>query len=288
MPSVKASVKRRPPVPALPDRPTWLRLAWRRQRRLLRPAVAVLALFAAGVGVLALVQTLGQGVGLSQRLGHATARMGFRTRTIIVEGRQKTPEAQLRAALKLSPGDPLLTFGLGAARERVEAIQWVQQATLERRLPDTLLVRLVERRPFAVWQRDGRFVLIDREGGTVSDADVATFASQVPLVVGPGAPAAAGAMIDALATQPEIAARVTASVRVGERRWNLRMKNGADVALPESGEVAALARLASLQSQHAVLDRPVSIDLRLPDRLVIRPLQGIATEPAGETPRRPT
>jgi cell division protein FtsQ len=293
MSRVKSAQKRRPPVPALPDRPTRLRVMWRRQRRMIRPALMTLVIGAAAIGFLAGVQALGRGQSFSERVGQATARLGLRVRQVVVEGRQKTPEAALRAAIRLEPGDPLLSFSLSAARARIETIQWVQQAEVERRLPDTLVVRLTERRPFAVWQHDGHFVLIDRDGNVVTDSDVATFASEVPLVVGPGAPAAAAALVDALATQPDVAGRVTASVRVGERRWNLRMKNGADILLPEAGETAALARLEDLQATHKILDRPVNVDLRLSDRLVIRPLPGagpaIATDPKdAASARRPT
>ena len=42
--------------------------------------------------------------------------------------------------------------------------------------------------------------------------------------------------------------RMVAAVRVGERRWNLRMNNGADVMLPEGAEAPALARLMELQT----------------------------------------
>lgn len=296
MSRVKPAIRRRPLVLALPDRPSRLRLLWRRQRRLVRPALVLALLAACGVGGLAALHSVGGGEGLAAWLGQATARAGLRVRQVVVEGQQKTPEPLLRAAIGISPGDPLLAFSLSAARRRIEAIQWVQQATVERRLPDTVVVRLTERRPFAVWQRDGRFELVDRAGDVVTDSDVATFASVLPLVVGPGAATAAAGLLDALAAQPDIAGRVTAAVRVGERRWNLRMKNGADVQLPEAGEAFALARLASLQAGHAILDRPVSIDLRLPDRLVIHPLPGVAVEPPVEKPveirepaaRRPT
>jgi cell division protein FtsQ len=288
---MKAAARRRPPVPPLPDRPSRMRLLWRRQRRRLRPGLALLALLAVGLGGLLGLQAMGQGESLAERFGDATARLGLRVRQVIVEGRQKTPEPLLRAAIGVEPGDPLLSVSLRATRQRIETIQWVRQAEVERRLPDTIVVRLVERRPFAVWQHDGRFVLIDRDGKMVTDSDVATFATQVPLVVGLGAPDAAAALIDALSAQPGIFARVVAAVRVGERRWNLRMKNGADILLPEDGEVAALARLAMLQTTHAVLDRPVSIDLRQPDRVVFRPLPGAAV-PSAETrdpqARRPT
>ena len=292
MPRMKTATRRRPPVPALPDRPTRMRLLWRRQRRLVRPGAVVLLILVAGLGGLAAIHALGRGESLSERIGDATAGFGLRVRQVVIEGRQKTPETLLNTAIGASRGDPLLTYSLRAARARIEQIPWVQQVTLERRLPDTLVVRLTERRPFAVWQHDGKFVLIDRAGKIVTDSNVATFASQLPLVVGVGAPDAASGLLDSLAAQPDIAAKVMASVRVGERRWNLHMKNGADILLPEGGEPGALARLAALQAGHAVLDRPVSIDLRQPDKLVIRPLAGLTADPASlpkEPPtRRPT
>jgi cell division protein FtsQ len=105
-------------------------------------------------------------------------------------------------------------------------------------------------------------------------------------VVGLGAPQAAAPLIDALAAQPTLQGRVVAAVRVGERRWNLRMNNGMDVLLPEGAEAQALAKLVELQASHALLDRPLqALDLRLPDRLVVRPLPDPSHAPP--PPRKP-
>ena len=157
------------------------------------------------------------------------------------------------------------------ARQRVETLSWVEHATVERRLPSTVVVFLQERRPFAIWQNQGKFALIDRNGQLVANQNIAEF-RQLTLVVGPGAPAAAATLIDALSDRPDLQKRIIAAVRVGERRWNLHLNNGADVMLPEGHEIAALDRLMQLQQQHALLDRPLAaIDLRLGDRLVLRP-----------------
>ena len=157
------------------------------------------------------------------------------------------------------------------ARSRIETLSWVEHAAVERRLPGTLVVNLTERRPYAIWQYQGKFTLIDRDGQVVTNEDVAAF-GELPLVVGAGAPAAATPLLEALDAQPALKSRVMAAVRVGERRWNLRMKNGTDVMLPEGAEPQALAKLAQLQSDDALLDRPlVVVDMRLPDRLVVRP-----------------
>lgn len=277
---------------ALPDRPSGIRVLLRRQRRrLLRPVLLTVATGIVAATLVTVVHGLANGGTFQTQFGEAGARLGLRVRSIVVEGRQKTPETALRTAIGVGPGDAILNLSLPRAKTRIEAIQWVQRATVERRLPSTLVVRLIERRPFAVWQHDGRFVLIDRDGNTVADSDVSTFAGQVPLVVGPGAPHAAAALLDVLSTQPALMARVAAAVRVGERRWNLRMASGVTVLLPESAAPQALARLLDLQATHALLDRPLqSIDLRLPDRLVLRPVADPAhfEQPGDPTARKPT
>lgn len=289
MPRVKKPQPR--PAVKLPDRPGRWQVLLRRQRRLLVPAGAGLVfLLLAGIGS-AVVHATGRGGNFRERIGDAAAHLGLRVAHIEEEGRVKTPEPLLRAALGINPGDPILGYSVDAARARIESIHWVQSATVERRLPDTIVVKLTERRPFAVWQHDGKFRLIDREGQVVTDSDVADFASQLPLVVGQGAPEAAASLLDALAAQPAIQSRVVAAVRVGQRRWNLRLKNGIDVLLPEGAVKQALARLAELEATHALLDRPLqAIDMRLPDRFVFRPQPAQQAEPkdAASQARRPT
>jgi cell division protein FtsQ len=251
-----------------------LRLLLRRQKRLLRPAGWVA--FAAVVVLLGLFALRSAAPGgtvatLRERLGGATAFAGLRVTDVVVEGRANTPEPLLRAALGVSKGDPIIGFSVEQARQRVETLSWVEHATIERRLPGTVVVFLQERRPFAIWQNQGRFVLIDRSGQVVANENLAEF-RQLPLVVGPGAPGAAAPLIDALTDRPELQKRVIATVRIGERRWNLRLNNGADVMLPEGHEIPALDRLMQLQQEHALLDRPLAaIDMRLGDRLVVRP-----------------
>jgi cell division protein FtsQ len=281
-------VKQAPPPPPrllLQDRPGRWKLLWRRQKKMMRPALAGSVLVAALLIAMGLVHLLGRGTSFAERMGNTTAALGLRVDNVVITGRQKTPEGLVRAALGVHPGDPIFAFSVNDARTRLETINWVKSAIVERQLPGTILVQLTERSPFAVWQHDGKFALVDRDGNMVTDSNVAAFADQLPLVVGAGAPQAAAALLDALATQPDLQSRMVAAVRVGERRWNLRMKNGADVLLPEGAEVKALAKLAELQNTHDLLDRPLqTIDLRLPDRLVIRPLAEKITDKSTDKP----
>jgi cell division protein FtsQ len=198
----------------------------------------------------------------------------------------------LRAALGVSIGDPILAFSVEAARQRIETLSWVDHVSVERRLPNTIYVDLTERSPFAIWQYQGKFKLVDRDGNVVNNEDVAAFIDSLPVVVGLGAPAHAADIVRILNAQPDIRGRVAAIVRVGERRWNLQLKNDITIMLPEGHEAAALARLSDLQNKQQLLDRPlVFVDMRLPDRLAVRPrtappgaAQGDAKLPDSLTP----
>lgn len=276
----------RGPRNSVNDRPGRWKLLLRRQRKYLWPAGWLMAALIV-TGSLALTLRSGtQGgsvVTLRDRIGAATAAGGLRIQDVIIEGRANTPEPLLRAAIGVTRGDPTLGFSVEDARKRIETLSWVETATVERRLPGTIVVNLAERRPFAIWQNQGKFVLIDRSGEIVANQDVSSF-DKLPLVVGPGAPAAAAALLDALTARPALQSRLTAAVRVGERRWNLRLQGGMDVMLPEGAEIAALDRLMVMQQDHALLDRPLqAVDMRLPDRLVLRPL---ASAPAA--PKKPS
>jgi cell division protein FtsQ len=268
------------------DRPSRLRIWLRRRRGLAKPAVLTLltlgAVGAIGV-VLYLADPAGRVQGLVEGIATIGEAAGFEVQEVIVEGRQNTPRDLIRAAVGVERGDPLLGFSPEAARTRLETIAWVEAAHVERRLPGSILVRLTERTPFAIWQNQGRFAVIDREGKVVSTETLDAF-GPLPLVVGAGADRTAAGLYDLLLAHGEVLRRTQAMVRVGERRWNLRLHNGVDVLLPEGQEAPALNRLAELQQRHALLDRPlVAIDMRLPDRLVLR--QPPAPEPPPQ--RRP-
>lgn len=286
MPRARGSVNDRPPK--------W-KLFLRRQRWMLRPfgwlCVAGLVVFL-GFVLLRNAQPGSTIASLREKIGSMSADAGMRIRDIQIEGRANTPEPLLIAALGVSKGDPIIGFSLEQARARVEKLTWIAHATVERRLPSTIVVALTERRPFAVWQNQGKYTLVDRDGQPVTDEAVAKF-RDLPLIVGPGAPEAARVLLDALTERPMLQSRVEAAMRISETRWNLRLKSGTDVLLPEGHEVAALDRLMRLQQDVALLDRPLKvIDMRLGDRLVLRPMpsendKASSDKPAPLAPKKP-
>jgi cell division protein FtsQ len=108
------------------------------------------------------------------------------------------------------------------------------------------------------------------------------------LVVGEDAASSAAELLEMLASDPDLASRVTAAIRVGNRRWNLRIDNTIDVLLPADDAASAWSQLARLERSSAILKREVlTIDLRLPDRLVLRVIPEPQKEPATSKRARP-
>jgi cell division protein FtsQ len=200
----------------------------------------------------------------------AAARVGFAVTDVRASGRRETSRKQVLAALGVRIGQPIFAFDPYRAKARLERLAWVKTVIVERRLPDTILVSIIERKPMALWQRNGKLALIDRQGVIIQKHGLGRFA-HLPVVVGDDAPALTQELLNILRTQPKLLRRVEAMVRVGGRRWNLRMKNGIRVRLPEQGVGRAWARLAEAENRQKLLRRDVIlIDLRLGDRMVVR------------------
>jgi cell division protein FtsQ len=199
-----------------------------------------------------------------------SAHAGYRLEEVLVEGRAEARAEDLLDALNVARGDPILAIDLKASREALEKTPWVASASIERRLPGTLYVRLKERQPLALWQNNRRMVVIDRRGRVLAEDGLGRFA-HLPIVIGPEAPANTLDLLTKLATEPKVQERMTSASWVGNRRWDLHLDNGITVRLPERDLAGALKRLAEAVASHDLLARDVSvIDLRLPDRLVVQ------------------
>ncbi len=195
---------------------------------------------------------------------------GFAVGDVLVEGRQRTGGDDLLAALGVSRGMAIFAIDPDAARQRIEALAWVREASVARRLPDTVYVRIEEHEPLALWQQDGAVSVIDTNGAVIPAGQVAQF-TDLPLVVGDGAAQRAADFLALLATYPAVAAQTEAAVLVSERRWNLRLKGAIEVKLPEDQVATALQTLTSMDKEQALFSRNlVAVDLRLPNQMILQ------------------
>ena len=204
----------------------------------------------------------------------ASAEAGFTVDNILVEGRNYTDPTVLLAIVNVQKGDPLFSFNPQDAQDLIAQIGWVENVQVERRWPDTIYIGLTERTPMVLWQSDKRLKLLDSNGEVIVTDNLQRFAELV-MISGSGAPEHAKALMGDLSAEPEILKHIETAKRVGQRRWDLRTKNGVEIQLPEEDVGLALRRLAGAQEEDGLLDKDiVSIDMREPDRISVRTKPG--------------
>jgi cell division protein FtsQ len=281
----------RKPAPP-PDRLSARALFVRRLRRSLKPALGlatiggVIVLGVAGFRAIPPAATVISPAGsLRHDIAAVAADAGFRISSIDVTGANGIDPAAIAAAMGVRVGQPILGVSLLGMQARLLQLGPVQTATVERALPDRLIVTIGQRAAIAIWQTTGpngapRFVLVDGQGHEIADQDAVAAKRHDPsllLLTGTGAPANAQALLAALHAQPAILARVMAAEWVDGLRWDLILRDRALIKLPAGDPAPALAELANLQTGMTLLDRPVEvIDLRLPGRLIVRPYPAAA------------
>jgi len=196
--------------------------------------------------------------------------MGMRIATVSLSGQRQVSREAIFAAAGVTDHSSLLFLDVADARARLEAIPWIAEATVRKLYPDRLQITVTEREAFALWQMQGKVTAIAADGTVLSDKIEPRLAT-LPFVVGAGAAAKARDFLAVLDRFPAVRDQVRAAIYVAERRWNLRLKNGIDVRLPEADVEAALATLTRLDAEKKLLTRDVtSVDLRLPDRVSVR------------------
>jgi cell division protein FtsQ len=195
---------------------------------------------------------------------------GFRITTVAINGRKQLTQDEVLAAGGINGRSSLLFLDAAAVRDKLKANPWIADATVLKLYPGQLQIDIVERSAFALWQQDGRLSVIADDGAVLEPYLSRRFLS-LPLVVGTGAETHAKEFLALLARYPQVSSVTKAAIFVGERRWNLRLKDGLDIRLPENDVGNALANLSRLDRDDRLFSRDiVAVDMRLPDRLTVQ------------------
>ncbi len=204
--------------------------------------------------------------------GEAMGEAGFRVRSVDVTGVQRMdsrPVFQIALDQK-SMAMPLVD--VAGIREKLLRYGWVKDARVSRRLPDTLVIDIVERKPAALWQDKSRLSLIDSDGVVLDRVKVSDM-PDLPLLIGPKANAQSEKLGALLGAVPTLRPQLESATWVGERRWDLSFQSGETVVLPEGDADArqALAKFAKLDKSAGLLGRGIKrFDLRIPGKMIVR------------------
>jgi len=195
---------------------------------------------------------------------------GFRITTVVINGRKQLSQDEVLGIGGVNGRSSLLFLDAATVRDKLKTNPWIAEATVLKLYPGQLQIDISERSAFALWQQDGRLSVV-ADDGAVLEPYVSRRFLALPLVVGKGAETRARDFLALLARYPQVRSVTKAAVFVGERRWNLRLKDGLDVRLPENDVGNALAALSRLDKEDHLFSRDiVAVDMRLPDRLTVQ------------------
>lgn len=247
---------------------------------------------AAGI-LLAIAIAVMIAIGVPQRLWAGfvvwTAARGWEVRHVELTGAREQERLAIYAAVLNGPTNAMLSTDLDDVRDRLRGLPWVADASVQRRLPDTLVIEVTERKPVALWQYRQQLAAIDISGRVLTRDRLERW-NDLPIVVGAGANARARDAIALIAATP-LGRDVDAAVFVGGRRWDLRFKSGETLALPDRpGEaraaLASFARLDGQGPQRLLGGRFTRFDMRLPGRMIVAGPAVADTLAAAEKARR--
>jgi cell division protein FtsQ len=199
-------------------------------------------------------------------------RAGYQSANVSIEGAARLSRADVLRIAGITESSTLFLIDADATRARLLRNAWIAEATVGKLYPDQLEITIVEKKPFAVWQSRGNFFVIAKDGTVIDQLTRERVRDAgMPIVVGEGAERRAQDFLAVLDRFPAVRGETAAAVLIAERRWNLRLKNGTDVRLPEEDADVALMRLVALDHDKRILSRDVSmIDMRLSDRVAVR------------------
>lgn len=239
---------------------------------------AIVGIFGAVLAGLSLI--FGLPAMAQKQAAEIAARAGFEVEKVEVRGVERMDELAVYNIALGQVDRSMLALDLPHVRDEMLRLGWVKDARISRRLPDTLVVDIVERDPVAVWQHEGQLHLID-VGGVVLQSVSANAMPDLPLVVGPNANRQTAGLNRLMENAPALKPMLAGATWVGNRRWDLRFQSGETLSLPEGDKdsASALVNFARMDGVNRLLGRGiVKFDMRDPDRFVLRLPQGQVQE----------
>ncbi len=159
--------------------------------------------------------------------------LGLRLERVIIDGQQNIEINDITTALNADTGTPMFAIDIKKVKKQLEQNSWVRDAVVERRLPNTIYIGILEKKPIAIWQLNKQLYLIDNEGYIIYTNKISTFSSLLH-IVGAGANIHAKQLIYKISSEPSLASQIVSAVRYGERRWNLLLRKNITVKMPET------------------------------------------------------
>jgi cell division protein FtsQ len=206
----------------------------------------------------------------SEVIYSSLSRAGFSVQHVYLDGQLYTSMDTLMKAIGVRVGSSIMQVDLHAIQQRLEKLPWVRQAEVERLLPQTLHIRLFERRPIALWQHQRKLHMVDSSGEVFDPPSFEPF-SKAFLVVGENAPNYTASLLRWLQEPPGLFKEISSATWIGERRWNIVFNHGLEVKLPEEAPEKAWQYIIQRYREKKLFNNGFHvIDLRVPGKVYLR------------------
>ena len=201
-----------------------------------------------------------------KKFNEYTALYGFSLETVVIEGRENSSYKEIIETLKADKGESIFSVDLQGTKARLEDTTWIKNAMVERKLPSTIYIAIIERQPVAIWQFKNKLYLIDAEGNRITNHNKDGFPDLIH-IVGQDANIYANSLLSDINTYPSLGSKIKSAVRYGNRRWNLHLEQNIIVKMPENGFSKAYEYLHLLNKDKKLFDQNYKmLDLRDPNK----------------------
>ena len=200
---------------------------------------------------------------------NTSVSLGFSVQNVFVEGRKNTGVEEILRSMRVKKGMPIFDLDTNATLENIKNLPWVKEGLIKRKLPSSIFVYLEEKQPIALWKSADKFWLIDEWGDVINTKKIDGYNGLI-LISGIDAPRFVTSLIQIINLVPNLAKNVKAATRVGARRWDVFLKDGTKIMLPESGTLTAWVRLGEIFNKNIIFKETNLVDLRIKDRIILR------------------
>jgi cell division protein FtsQ len=208
-------------------------------------------------------------------VNHYTNYLGLELENIYVTGHSNVDKVAISEIIKPYYKKSIFAVDIISLKNEMEKLEWVHNVAIQRAIPSTLHIQIIEQKPMAIWQNNAQLFLVDVDGRIITAKDIHKY-SNLPILVGDGALLNYKNLAECLAIDGNLSENISALIRVSERRWNVRFKQNIEIKLPEHGFKNAWHYVIGLNKRKMLFDNNITVlDLRIQDRVFIKYKQDI-------------
>jgi len=188
---------------------------------------------------------------------------GFYLQNIYITGNNNLQKEDILSIINDKEYKTIFNINLFKIRNNLLLNEWIETVKIERTLPSSIKIQIIEKKPVAIWQTKSGNKLITKDGSIISNANVTAFKNNLPIIIGKGANKDAFLILQILKKNPDLYNNVWSISYINKRRWNVHLNQGLIVLLPRVKIYDAWTKIGFLQRKYKILDIGLTeIDIR--------------------------